>query len=51
MEGATPNVTMSAKLSKSLPTLEETFNNLATKPSKKSGIVAKAINVDAHKSS
>lgn len=51
MAGATPNETISAKLSKSLPILELTLRIRAIIPSKKSGMVARKINAAAHKSS
>ena len=41
--GAKPKVTMSAKLSKSFPIEEETFNKRAKKPSKKSNTIERPI--------
>jgi hypothetical protein len=38
--GTTPNVTMSAKLSRSFPMGDDTFNRRAVKPSKKSSTKA-----------
>ena len=41
--GAKPKVTMSAKLSKSFPIEDETFNKRAKKPSKKSNTIERPI--------
>ena len=46
-DGATPNVTTSAKESSSLPIGEDTFSNLADMPSKKSKIAPMIIKVIA----
>ena len=45
--GATPKLTTSARLSSSLPRSEYDFSNRATKPSKKSKIMAATISHEA----
>lgn len=47
-EGAIPKLTISARESNSFPIVDETFNSLATNPSKKSKTVPNSINNGAN---